>query len=75
MDNMFDFGEIWLSEVHVQKFEGVGEQEGLGYAVDNVKIAVVIQSGSDVEALVAAEVPGFLDVRIVVNDYWEDYGS
>ena len=59
----------------MQKFEGVGEQEGLGYAVDNVKIAVVIQSGSDVEALVAAEVPGFLDVRVVVNDYWEDYGS
>ena len=59
----------------MQKIYGVREQEGLGDAVDNEKIDVVIQGWSDVESLAAAEVPGFLDVRIVVNDYWADYGS
>ena len=69
MDNAFAFGDIWLSELRVQNLYGVGEQKVLGDAVENVKIAVVIQSGSDVEGLAAAEVPGFLNVRLVVNDH------
>ena len=48
MDNAVAFGDSCLSDVCVKKLDGVGEQEGLGYAVDNVKTAVLIQSGSNV---------------------------
>ena len=68
--NAVVFGDSWLSVVCMQKLNCVGEQEGLGDAVDNMETAVVIQIGSDVEALAAAEVPGFLDAWIVVNDHW-----
>ena len=74
MENAVAFGDSWLSEIRMHKLDCVIEQEGFGDAVDNMKTAVVIKVGSDFEALAAAEVPGFPDVRLVVNDYWASDG-
>ena len=61
------FGDCWLVEVLMQEFDGVGEQETLGGAVNNVEAAVVLDFGCNVELSAAAEVPSSSDVRLGVN--------
>ena len=69
VDNAVAFADCWLGEVIVQELEGVGEQECLGGAVDNVEAAVMFECGSNIEPAAAAEVPSFADAWFVVDDY------
>ena len=54
------------------KFNSVGEEKGLGFAVDNMKASVVLESDPDVEAIASAEVPRLASARLVV---YEDLAS
>ena len=42
MGDAVAFSHRWLREVVVEKFGGVGEEEGFGGAIDNVEAAVVV---------------------------------
>ena len=50
------------------KFNSVGEEKGLGFAVNNMKASVVLESDPDVEAIASAEVPRLASARLVVDE-------
>ena len=68
VDDTVAFADCWLGEVLVQELDGVGEQECLGGAIDDVEAAVMFECGSNVEPDAAAEVPSFADDWFVVDD-------
>ena len=57
VDDMVALGYCGLDEVVVEKHNGDGVAKGFGDAIHNEEAAVVVEGGTDVEALVAAEVP------------------
>ena len=50
------------------KFDSVGEEKGLGFAVYNMKASIVLESYPNVEAIASAEVPRLASARLVVNE-------
>jgi hypothetical protein len=52
----------------VAKFDSVGEEKGLGFAVYNMKAPIVLESDSNVEAIASAEVPRLARARLVVDE-------
>ena len=75
MYNAVAFSDIWLSEILVEEFDGVGEEECFGEAVDNMETAVVLGRRSNVENFAAVEVLGLSNVRLVLDDHGADDGS
>ena len=65
----------WLGEVVVMEFDCVREEKGFGGGVDNVEAAVVIEGGSNVETITAAEVPGLTCAGFVVDEDWAADGA
>lgn len=49
--------QVWYCESMVTKFEGVGDDECVGLALEHVVAAVVGEGRADVEPVVTAEVP------------------
>ena len=54
------------------KFDSVGEEKGLGFAVYYMKAPIVFESDSNVEGIASAEVPRLARARLVV---YEDLAS
>ena len=57
-----------LLEVAVTKLDGVRDKEGFGVSIDDLEAAVVVESGSDVEARASAEGLGESCGGFVVDD-------
>ena len=57
------------------KLDGVGDKEGFGVGIDNLKAAVVVESGSDVETRASMESPGEWRGGFVVDDDWTPHGA
>ena len=68
VDNAVAFSDCWLGEVLVQELDGVGEQECLGGAIDDIEAAIMFECRSNVEPAAAAEVPIFADAWFDVDD-------
>ena len=70
MEDVFFVSDSGLGEVVVVEFDRVREDKGFGGGVDNVEAAVVIEGGSDVEAIAATEGPGRACAGFVVDEDW-----
>ena len=68
LDDAVAFAECGFGEVLVQELDGVGEQECLVGAINDVEAAVMFECGFNVEPTAASEVPGFADALFVVDD-------
>ena len=68
MDDFFLWSDLWLGEVVVEGFDGVGDEGGLGGGVDDLETAVVLEYGSDGEASASAIVPFLAGTRLGVDD-------
>ena len=68
-------GKGRLCKVRVAKFYGIGKQRGLGGAVHDVKSAVVVKCGADVEAIRSSKVPRLASVGVVVDEDFASIGA
>ena len=57
-----------MGKIRVTEFDGVGEQQGLGGVVHDVKAAVLVEGGADVEAVTGPKVPRLASVGLVVDE-------
>ena len=57
------------------EFNSVGEQQGLGVVVHDVKAAVLVEGEAAVEAVTGPKVPRLARVGLVVNEYFSSKGS
>ena len=62
------FTHSWLCEVFVEELDGVRVKKCLGGRINDVKAAVVVWRGANVEPATAAEVPRFLGAGFGVDD-------
>ena len=60
MDNEVFRCEDRLDQVIMPEIDGVGEEKHFGGAIDNVESEEVVEGRSDVETMVALEVPGLV---------------
>ena len=49
VDDSVLWSDLWLGEVVVEDFDGVGDEGGLGGDVDDLEAAVVLEGGADGE--------------------------
>ena len=68
-----------LGQIGVTELDGVREQQGLGDFVHDVKAAVVVEGGADVETVACPKVPGLACIWIVMNENlaaeWAEWGG
>ena len=57
VDNSVLWGDLGLSQVVVEDFDGVRDDSEFGGGVDDFKTAVLLESGADCETFAAAVVP------------------
>ena len=58
----------WMCEVVVEEFNSVGDEEGFGGGVIDLKAAVVFQGRIHIEAVTGVEVPVGLSGGLVVDE-------
>ena len=70
MDDPVVWSDLWLGEVVVEDFVGVGDEDGLAGGINDLKAAVVLEGGANGEASTAAVVPCLAGTRLGVDDDW-----
>ena len=68
MDDPVVWSDLWLGEVVVEDFVGVGDEDGLAGGINDLKAAVVLEGGANGEASAAAVVPCLAGTRLGVDD-------
>ena len=75
MEDAVFISDGWLGEVVVAEFDRVKEEKSFGGGVDDVEAAVVIEGGSNVEAIAAVKGPGLACAGFVVDEDWAANGA
>jgi hypothetical protein len=67
------------SEVMMTEVNSVGDAEGLGFGINDMMAAVLLEADADAESVRAAEVPGAVRGWLIVGDdgaaEWEERGG
>ncbi len=79
VDNGIDWCDGWDGEVVTMEVDSVGDAEGLGFGINDVTAAVMLQGDANVESIRAAKVPGAASGWLIVADdraaKWEERGG
>ncbi len=70
VDNCVGCCESWDGEVVVTEVNCVGDAEGLGFGINDMMAAVMLEGDTNIESVRAAEVPGAMGGWLVVDDDW-----
>ena len=68
-------GKGRLGKVRVMEFNLIGEQQGLGGAVYDVKSVVVVEGVDDFETIIVSKFPSLMSVGIVVDEEFVSNGG
>jgi hypothetical protein len=79
VDNCAGWCDSQDGEVVVTEFDCVGDVEGLGFGIDDMMAAVMLEGEANIESVRATEVPGATGGRLVVDDdgaaEWQERGG
>ena len=75
MGDMVGNGKERLGKVRVTEFVGIGEHQGLGGDVHDMKAEVVVEVGANVEAVMGSKVLIIASVGLVVDEEFSSKGS
>jgi hypothetical protein len=68
VDNGVGWCDGWDGEVVMREVNSVGDVEGVGFGIDEMIAAVVLQGDANIESVRAAEVPGAASGWLIVGD-------
>jgi hypothetical protein len=74
-----DLNFVFQREVVMMEVDSVRDVEGLGFGINDMMAAVMLQGHTNVESIRAAEVPGVVSGWLIVGDdraaKWEERGG
>ena len=68
VDNSVLLSDLWLGEIIVEDFDGIGDEGRLSGGINDLKAEIVLEGGADGKASAAAVVPCFAGDRLGVDD-------
>ncbi len=68
VDNGVGWCDGWDGEVVMTEVNSVGDEEGLGFGINDAMAAVMLKGDANIESIRAAEVPGAASGWLIVGD-------